>query len=634
MNSVEKKKFSVNVDLWRWVAIISGIFAFLMCFLVIANYIQINRLDPVNTEAINTLVVRLSENPSDEALRNEIRALDLLVRKAYFTNQWQVRSGGYILLISLALMLIAFQIIKSAKSLDPHIDDSNKESDQLLKKISRKWIAIGGAAIIVIAFVLTFLTHEKLETKFSNAAIAADNEDTNDSEDKTIKKISASTEVLEKKEEKTQNNDPIKEEVKQAPSEEKVIEKAVETPLTKTVEETKVLTVDVPDFITEARNNFPSFRGSEGMGISYQKNVPTIWDGASNQNILWKVKIALPGYNSPIVWGDKLFVTGANSSAKEVYCYNKNTGDLIWTTSVKDIPGSPAKAPKVTEDTGMAAPTAATDGKNVYAIFADGDIIAIDMDGNQVWAKNLGVPQNHYAHSSSLFVYGDKLIIQYDHGKSAKVMALATATGDEIWSTSRKVRISWASPVIAHRGNHTEVILIADPSIAGYDINTGAELWSIKCIYGEVGPSIAYADGIVFGLNEYASLVAISGGNDPVVLWEDFDYLSDVPSPIATKDYLIVVTSYGVVICHNAKTGEKYWEKEFDNGFYASPVIVDDIVYLMDREGIMHMFKLAKEYEMIAESALGERVDTCPAFADGQVFIRAEDHLFCIGTGN
>ncbi len=396
----------------------------------------------------------------------------------------------------------------------------------------------------------------------------------------------------------------------------------------------KVLTAALPNFIQEGRKNFPSFRGSEGMGISYQKNVPTTWDGASNQNILWKVKIPLPGFNSPIVWGDKLFVTGANSSAKEVYCYNKNTGEIIWTKSVKNIPGSPAKAPNVTDDTGMAAPTAATDGKNVYAIFADGDIIALDMGGNQVWAKNLGVPQNHYGHSSSLLVYGDKLIIQYDHGKSAKVMALATATGAEVWSTVRKVRISWASPVIVHRGNQTEVILIADPNIAAYDINTGAELWSIKCIYGEVGPSVAYADGIVFGLNEYASLVAISGGNEPAVLWEGFDYLSDVPSPIATKDFLIVVTSYGVVVCHNAKTGEIYWEHEFDNGFYASPVLVGKHVYLVDREGIMHIFEIGTEYKMIAESPLGERVDTSPAFADGQVFIRAEDHLFCIGTGN
>lgn len=631
MSSEEKKKLVVNIDLWRWIAIISGIFAFLMCFLLIANYIQINRLDPVNTETINTLVVRLSENPNDDALRNEIRALDLLVRKAYFTNQWQVRTGGYIVLISLALMLIAIQIIKSAKNIDPSIDDSNKETDQFLKSLSRKWISIGGVSIIAIALVLAFLTHEKMETKFAQAAIAAANEQTDETDDKTVTKVSVS-EVIEKKEEVVQAQTEIEnEEPKVIASEEKTIEKAVETPIEKSKPTTAAARVS--EFILNARKNYPSFRGTGGLGIAYQKNVPTNWDGASNQNVLWKIKLNLPGYNSPIIWGDKLFLTGANATAKEVYCINKNTGALIWTKAVTGIPGSPAKAPNVTEDTGMAAPTAATDGKNVYAIFADGDIIALDMSGKQVWAKNLGLPQNHYGYSSSLLIYEDKVIVQYDHGKSAKVMALATATGAEVWSTPRQVRISWASPVIAQRGNQTEVILIADPNIAGYDVNTGAELWSIKCIYGEVGPSVAYADGIVFGLNEYASLVAISGGNEPVVLWEGFDYLSDVPSPIATNDLLIVVTSYGVVVCHNAKTGEIYWEHEFSNGFYASPVLVGDKVYLIDRDGIMHIFKAQKTYEMIAEPSLGEQVVSSPAFADGQLFIRAEDHLFCIGTG-
>lgn len=597
MNSIEKKKFEINVDLWRWIAIISGVFAFLVCFLLIANYIQINRLDPVNTEAVNTLVVRLSENPSDEALRNEIRALDLLVRRAYFTNQWQVRTGGYIVLISLALMLIAMQILKSAKPLQPLINDEKKESDQLFKIISRKWIAIGGSSIVIIALILTFLTHERLENTFYEAAVAAAANETEVVKDKSTQKVSKGVKV--------------------------------ET----AAEKTELAIAEVSDFIANARMNFPSFRGANGLGIAYQKNIPTKWDGATNQNILWKAKINIEGYNSPIVWDNKVFLTGANADTKEIYCYHKNTGELLWTATVSEIPNSP-ESPDVSHDTGHAAATAATDGKNVYAIFSNGDIVAVNMEGKQVWARNLGLPQNHYGHSSSLIVYEDKIIVQYDHGKSAKVMALSTETGKEIWNTPRKVRISWASPVIVKRETHTEVVLIADPNVAGYDINTGKELWKIDCIYGEVGPSIAYADGIVYGLNEYASLIAISGGNEPKVLWEDFDYLSDVPSPIATKELLFVVTSYGVMVCHNAKTGEKYWEKEFDNGFYASPILVDEKIYLMDREGIMHIVKAQNTFELVNESELGVTVDSSPAFADGQIFIRAEGNLYCIGTAN
>ncbi|PKP31892.1 MAG: hypothetical protein CVU00_12205 [Bacteroidetes bacterium HGW-Bacteroidetes-17] len=629
MSLVEHKKIGVNVKLWKSIAVIAGVFAFLICFLVIANYIQINRLDPVNTEAINTLVKRLSENPNDEALRNEIRALDLLVRKAYFTNQWQVRAGGYILLFSIAVMLIAIQIVRTTTPINPIIDESVKENDQVFKKLSRKWISIGGGAIIVIALVLTFLTHDKLEKTFKEAAIIASTDAPELKEDTPNRKVS--TAITEE----STNEDEVAHQGSDAQLNVKVVVENVaisEAPSEKTTTPSKAS--GVPDFVLEARKNFPSFRGANSLGVAYQKNIPTNWDGASNQNILWKVKPNLKGYNSPVIWGDKLFLTGANKQTREVYCYNKNTGALLWTKVVDKIPGSPGTGPDVSEDTGQAAPTATTDGKNVYAIFANGDIIAIDMQGKQVWAKNLGLPQNHYGHASSLLVYGDKVIVQYDQGKSPKVMALSAQTGDELWSTPRQVKISWASPVIIDRENQTEVILIADPSIAGYDIQTGKELWKIDCIYGEVGPSVAYSDGIVFGLNEYASLVAIDGGNSPKVLWEDFDYLSDVPSPVATKDLLFVVTSYGVVVCHNAKTGEKYWEHEFDNGFYASPIIVEDKIYLIDRDGIMHIYKASKEFELIGEPALGEGVVSSPAFADGQVFVRAEDHLFCIGKGN
>lgn len=631
MKTDEKKALGVSVRVWKWIAIISGIFAFLMCFLVIANFIQINRLDPINTEAVNKLVVRLSENPNDKSLREEIRALDLLVRKAYFTNQWQVRAGGYLILISVALMFIATQIINSTKSIDPKLSElSDDRNDQILKKISRKWISFGGISIVIIALVLAFLTHEKLSNKFIKAAIAEVVQDSDDSGGNS----SNSNIAPSISSEKTNKQDVEKEKTEEKDT--SVKEKKSESEKSVTVsKETMVSVVDeTSQYILNARKNFPSFRGAGGLGIAYQKNIPTQWDGVSNQNIVWKVALDYKGYNSPIVWDNKLFLTGADENSREIYCYNKDTGELIWKKAVTNVQGSPLTAPKVSGDTGHAASTACTDGERVYAIFANGDIAAVDMKGNLVWSKNLGVPQNHYGHSSSLLVYGDKVIVQYDHGQSAKILTLSTLNGNEIWSTARPVKISWASPVIINRNNQTEIVLISDPNIAGYDVKTGKELWKIDCIYGEVGPSIAYSDGIVFGINEYASLVAISGGNQPTVLWEEYDYLSDVPSPVATKDFLFVVTSYGMVICHDTKTGEKYWEKEFNNGFYSSPIIVEDKIYLIDRKGFTYIFNADKKYQLISNPALGENVVSTPAFADGQIFIRAEKHLFCIGNEN
>ena len=393
--------------------------------------------------------------------------------------------------------------------------------------------------------------------------------------------------------------------------------------------ETQNVAIDYPT--AAMKNNFPSFRGPGGNGIAYQKNIPTSWDGASGKNILWKTAIPLPGYNSPVVWGDKVFLTGSDGTKQEVYCFSKKTGEILWTAEVIGVDGSPTKSPKVTDDTGYSASSVATDGVGVYVIFATGDIAAFDMNGSKLWSRNLGVPANHYGHSSSLVVIEGKLIVQYDHSKSANVYALSTRTGKTIWATSRKVKISWASPVIVNTGSRVEILLLAEPFLSSYDPSTGKELWKIDCTSGEVGPSVACANGIVFALNEYANLVAVKVGDNPTVLWESNEYLSDVPSPVATDKYLIVVTSYGEVVCYNPLTGDKYWNHDFGTGTYSSPILLGDKVYLMDKKGTMHIFKADKKFILIGESKIGEETVCTPAFSDGKIFIRAGNNLYCVG---
>jgi outer membrane protein assembly factor BamB len=135
----------------------------------------------------------------------------------------------------------------------------------------------------------------------------------------------------------------------------------------------------------------------------------------------------------------------------------------------------------------------------------------------------------------------------------------------------------------------------------------------------------------VFAQNEYARLVAIKLGEKPEILWESNEYLSDVPSPVATKNYLFQVTSYGTVACYEAKTGKNLWEKEFGGGFYSSPMLVDGKIYLIDKKGVTHIFSASDTYKSIGESALGENVVATPAFADGQIIIRGDKNLYCIG---
>jgi hypothetical protein len=659
-----KNKFKLrktNQFLWRNIAIVAGTFSFIICMLVLVNYIQINRIDPVNTELINSLVQRLEENPNDNQLREQIREMDLLVRKAYFTNQWQVKAGGYLLLLGVIVTAIALQMFYTGKQKLPEVTESEQENIILIKEKARKWIGLGGFGLVAITLLIAFLTHKELGNQFTQAALVAQTtpeensdvelvepikeeekteEGTNESSKDIVKPVEGEARTPEGKLE------TLKEEVKPAEGEVKSPKGEAEAPIgklethngtSKTQEMTnteikkKTISTKASYPTQEMKANFPAFRGAGGQGISYQKNIPTDWDGASGKNVLWKVQVPIHAYNSPVIWGDKLFLSGANATQREVYCYDRNNGKLLWTAKVEGIAGSPAKSPEVTPDTGHAASTVTTDGKSVFAIFANGDIIALDFNGKQKWAKNLGVPDNHYGHSSSLLVYQGKLIVQYDHKKEAKVLALSTSNGDELWSTKRKVRVSWSSPVIAQIEGNTEVILAADPCVASYDVITGKELWKLDCITGEVGPSVVVGDGIVYALNEYASLVAIKPGANPEILWEAYDYLSDVPSPVISGDNLIIVTSYGAVVCYDAKSGEIRWEQEFGSGFYASPILANGNVYLLDRDGVMHIFKADKEYQEVAAPALGEKSDMTPAFADGRVYIRGEKHLYCIG---
>jgi outer membrane protein assembly factor BamB len=149
---------------------------------------------------------------------------------------------------------------------------------------------------------------------------------------------------------------------------------------------------------------------------------------------------------------------------------------------------------------------------------------------------------------------------------------------------------------------------------------------------GEIAPSPAYAEGMVFVVNDYARLAAVKLGDSAELVWEYIDDLSEVSSPLATKDFLIMAASYGTVTCFESKTGERLWIEEFDEGFYSSPILVGDLVYLMDMSGIMYIFKADRKYQLINQNELGERAMSIPAFMHDRIYIRGTKSLFCIGN--
>lgn len=607
---------NTKIKLARQVAIIAGGFALLLAVLLIANFIQTKLNNPIENKTIPALVKRLSENPSDEALKAEIRAFDLMARKAYFTSQWQLRTGAYLMFLGLIISILAVRYILAAKSKLNEIDPAN-EAKGLDKLVAQKWVIYVGSGLVVIAVVSGFLASNSLsEYNVDENGLVL-------SEQPAMQASNApNTEQAPNSNEQATQEAPVS-----------ATESATTTTAQPAATEAPVeaKTAALPT-TAQLKANYPFFRGPFGDGVAFQKNTPTDWNGAAGKNIVWKVKVPKAGFSSPIIWGDKLFVTGADAQARMVYCYDKNSGKLLWEAAADNIQGSPSGVPKVTADTGLAAPTMATDGNSVFAIFATGDVLALDMNGQRTWARNLGVPDNHYGHGSSLIVYKNKLLVQYDTNRGGKLLALDTQSGNTVYETLRNSKISWSSPILVNTGSRTELILTTNPNVNGYDPETGKELWNIACLSGEVGPSAGYADGMVFAANEYAKLVGIKfNGGAPEISWEADEFLPEVSSPLAVNGMLYVATSYGVLACYDAKSGEKLWSQEFGGSFYASPIYADGKVYITDMTGKTYIVKATRDYQLAGTSELGEKSVCSPIFQDGKIYLRGMSNLYCIG---
>ncbi|MCF7668254.1 MAG: PQQ-binding-like beta-propeller repeat protein [Verrucomicrobia bacterium] len=379
----------------------------------------------------------------------------------------------------------------------------------------------------------------------------------------------------------------------------------------------------------EIRANWPAFRGPFGNAHAFVDSPPLHWNGEEDKNIRWKTPVPLPGHNSPVVWDERVYLSGADEEIRMIYCINAESGDLHWQTDVSRLPNSPDEEPSVIDNTGYATPTLTTDGTAVFAMFANGDLVALDPDGNMIWNKSLGLPDNHYGHASSLILYQSVLIVQWDQGDEQYLYGFNKQTGGKLYQVSRDVEVCWSSPICVNTGSRYEVIINANPYVMGHDPKTGAELWRIEGIMGEVVPSPAYANGMVFAVNEYAVLLGIEL-DSPTIAWDFERGMSEVSSLVATADYLYMGTSYGSLYCFDAKSGETHWMHEFDEGFYSSPIIVGDRVYIMDRSGLMRVIQISDTFEVIAENPLGERGFTTPAFYKDRIYIRGDEHLFCI----
>lgn len=620
MNTKEKQTIA-----WR-IAVIAGIFSAIVSIIMLLNYWQLQRSDPVDNELLISLVEQLKKDSGNEQLKQDIRQLDLIVRKAYFTNQWEIRAGAYILIAGVIILVFA---LRQYHSYSKEIEMPGSEDRHLGKELltAQRWIVYSVFVIFSLALVAAYLSNDQLSSAYMLTEAV---------EEKTEPEVEEIA-IRTKEDEVSETSESVQPEETDLMSEEVTeSETTLDDDILEADSDAGEELLDAPD--TSPTNismrfidQFPSFRGPYGLGISYHKDIPTDWDGASGRNVVWKSEIPLHGYNSPVIWGDRIFLTGASNTEQFIYCYSPLDGSMIWRHAVNDVSRSSSTVPRVTDDTGYAAPTVVTDGNSVCAIYATGDVVCVDMDGNRKWAKNLGIPDNHYGHSSSLLIHKGLLMVQFDTNKQGKVLALDVSSGEQKWETARSSKISWASPILADLGDHVELVLSSSPHVAAYDPMTGKLLWEIECMMGEVGPSPAFEEGIVYATNEYATLAAIRPGNPPEIVWESNEYLPEVASPVVDDGILFIATSYGVICSYDASSGEILWEYECDDGIYASPMIADNKVYFLDMGGKMHIFSKDRTMNLLGEPELGERSVSTPSFSNGRIYLRSDSFLYCIG---
>ncbi|MHC4641256.1 MAG: outer membrane protein assembly factor BamB family protein [Planctomycetota bacterium] len=390
----------------------------------------------------------------------------------------------------------------------------------------------------------------------------------------------------------------------------------------------------------EIRQNWPRFRGPGGLGTYADTNVPTKWNGTTEEAILWKTKVPLPGHNSPIVWEDRVFVTGADSNTCEVFCFDALSGNLLWNRRVKST-SQDTEPIEVMEDTGFAASTAVTDGRRVYAIFATGDVGCFNLDGREIWARKLSVPDSAYGYASSLAMYRKLLLIQYDQGGAedeiSKLIALDTFTGRTVWETKRPVPNSWSSPIVIEAEDQPQIITSGDPWVIAYNPTNGTEIWRAKCLGGEIAPSPIYTADLIIAIEPYTTMVAIrpDGQGDVTkthVVWKSDESTPDISCPVSNGEFIFLLTTEGFLTSYKTADGKMLWEQDLQKNFLASPSLVGNRLYMLSEKGIMYIAEAGAEYKELARCQLGEECYASPAFMDGRIYIRAKHNLYCIGT--
>jgi outer membrane protein assembly factor BamB len=384
--------------------------------------------------------------------------------------------------------------------------------------------------------------------------------------------------------------------------------------------------------------NWPCWRGPRLDGSSVEANVPRHWSASSN--IVWSAPVPGLGHASPIVWEDRVFTitSMAEKQARNLLCFDRNNGRLLWQ---KTVITSPLERKHSLNS--HASSTPATDGKLVYVAFLDLNemvVAAYDFQGERKWLVRPGTFSSMHGFCSSPILHKDMIIVNGDHDGDGYMVALRRHSGEEAWKIDRPNKMrSYCAPLIREMARKTQMVLAGSKCVASYDPADGKLHWIVDGPTDQFVASPVYSErtGLVYitgGYPDHHTLAIKPDGGGNVtstkIVWRTNKGVAYVPSPIIEGDYFLIVSDSGVAHCFEAATGKLQWQERMGE-HHASLVSANGLVYFLNDNGVTHVVKPGAKYELVAKNELGERTFASPAISDGQLFIRGDEHLYCIG---
>ena len=423
-------------------------------------------------------------------------------------------------------------------------------------------------------------------------------------------------------------------------------------------------------------SHWPQWRGPDFNGMA-RSDAPTKW--SDTENIKWKATIPGRGHSTPVMWGDKIFLTTAIPTTKApatpaaqpaqpnqggrpgggrggpgggaganqehqfmVLCLDKKTGQTLWQKVAKTA--TPHEGYHGMYGS-FASNSPVTDGKNVYAFFGSRGVFCYDLNGKLVWEKDFSVQmQMHlqFGEGTAAVLEGDKLILNFDHKGGSFIVTLDKQTGKELWRTKREEISNWSAPLVVEHAGQKQVIVSATTKVRSYELSDGKLIWECAGLGFNTIPTPVQQDGVVYVMSGFRDpkLMAIKLGKEgdltgtDSILWSETRGLSYTASPVLHDGKLYTLTDNGMISCFDAKTGKPYYHQQRlpkPYNFKASPIGANGKLYLASEDGDVVILKMGEKYEVLATNTLQDQLFIAsPVIINGEIFLRGQNTLFCI----